>query len=161
MNPAPLWPPRARRDSAGVNTSMCSIWRRPSGHSYSRAQIGKLDGILEHGQVVRVGPLVGLHKAARGSPVALGLIAVALLQEGLVLALEVVPEHDVLEAGALGLRAIGATQVGSIEVRVVGQLARIGRAAKDRWTAAWVGVRWCSRGSVRARRGSREASRGG
>jgi hypothetical protein len=57
------------------------------------------------------GPLLNLFEAARRSPVALGLIAVALLQEGLVLALEVVLEHHALDAGALTVQAIGVLSI--------------------------------------------------
>src|SRR5216684_1441110 len=98
---------------ASLSCSVASHVRRGSARTASR--------------VMGTNPLVNLLEAARRSPVALGLIAVALLQEGLVLAFEVVLGHHALDAGALGMEAIGVTQVGPIELRVVGQLTSLRR----------------------------------
>jgi hypothetical protein len=76
---------------------MFSMSRRPSGHSYSKRRSENWTESSRM-QVVGACPLVDLLDAARGSPVALGLIAVAGLREGLVLALEVILEHHALDA---------------------------------------------------------------
>jgi len=73
-------------------------------------------------KLVLDGPTMDLFRRSIGSPIALGLAAIALLQELLVLALQLVVEDDAADEGALFAQPISVLEVGAIHLRVVCQL---------------------------------------
>ena len=88
------------------------------------ARVGKLDVAVVVRELVLDGPTMDLFRRSIGPSVALGLATIALLQELLVLALQLVVEDDATDEGALFAQPLGILEVGAIDLRVVHQLAR-------------------------------------
>jgi hypothetical protein len=76
-------------------------------------------------QVVLSRPVLDLQWIAIGSPIAVVTIAIALLQELLRLAFQVVLEDDAVDVRAFVAEAIGFLRVGTREFRVMLQFARL------------------------------------
>ena len=76
-------------------------------------------------KVVLPCPVLDLQRIAIGSAIAVVTIAIALLQELLILALQVVLEDDAVDVRAFVTEAFGFLRVGAIEFRVMLQFARL------------------------------------
>ena len=111
-----------------VSTSRSSVRSRPSRSSVLDARVGELDVPVLVRQFVFDGPAVDLVRRSIGPAVAVGSTAIALLQELLVIALELVVEDDAADHRALFAEALGLLQVRAVDLRVVGQLARLPKA---------------------------------
>ena len=83
------------------------------------AQVGEVHLLIEVREVVLARPLLDLVLVAIGAPVAVPAIPVALVQPGLVVALEFVVEDDSLDACAALQKAFCFTFVGAIDLNVV------------------------------------------
>ena len=88
------------------------------------ARVGKLDVAVVVRELVLDGPTMDLFRRSIGPSVALGLAAIALLQELLILALQLIVENDAADEGTVFAEALGILEIGSIDLRVVRQLAR-------------------------------------
>ena len=77
------------------------------------------------GKVVLPCPVLDLQRIAIGSTVAIVTIAIALLQELLILAFQVVLEDDAVDVRAGVTEVFGFLGVGAIEFRVMLQFARL------------------------------------
>ena len=73
------------------------------------AGVGKLDVAVVVRELVLDGPTMDLFRCSIGPSVALGLATIALLQESLILALQLVVEHDAADEGAVFAQPISAT----------------------------------------------------
>jgi hypothetical protein len=90
------------------------------------AHVGELDvAMVVTRQVVLSCPVLNLQRIAIGSAIAVVTIAVALLQELLILAFQVVLEDDAVDVRAFVTEAFGFLRVGAIEFRVMLQFARL------------------------------------
>jgi hypothetical protein len=90
------------------------------------ADVRELDvALVVARQVVLPGPVLNLQRVAIGSAVAVVTIAIALLQELLILAFQVVLEDDAVDVRAFVTEAFGFLRVGAIEFRVMLQFARL------------------------------------
>jgi hypothetical protein len=76
-------------------------------------------------KVVLPCPVLDLPRTAIGPAIAVVTIAIALLQELLILAFQVVLEDDAVDVRALVTEAFGFLCVGAIEFRVMLQFARL------------------------------------
>jgi hypothetical protein len=88
------------------------------------AGVGKLDVAIIDRELVLDGPTMDLVGRSIGPSVALGLTAIALLQELLALALQLIVENDAADEGTVFAEALGILEIGAIDLRVVHQLAR-------------------------------------
>ena len=111
-----------------VSTSRSSVRSRPSRSSVLDARVGKLDVAVVVRKLVLHGPAMDLVRRSIGSAVAVGSTAIALLQELLVVALELVVEDDAPNHRALFAEALGVFQVRTVDLCVVGQLTRLPKA---------------------------------
>jgi hypothetical protein len=84
------------------------------------------------GQVVVLRPSGNLFRRPVGSAGAVGAPSVPLLQEALVLAFELVVEHDTPDAATLVSNLRLGISTGAINLVVVGQLARLSEARVER-----------------------------
>jgi hypothetical protein len=89
-------------------------------------------------KVVLPCPVLDLQRIAIGSAVAVVTIAIALLQELLILAFQVVLEDDAVDVRAFVTEAFGFLRVGAIEFRVVLQFARLRDASIESLAVARV-----------------------
>ena len=71
------------------------------------ARVGELDVTVVLRELVLDGPTIDLVGRSIGPSVAVGLAAIALLQELLVLALQLVVEHDATDEGAVLAQPLG------------------------------------------------------
>ena len=76
-------------------------------------------------QFVLPGPVLNLQRVTVGSAIAVVTIAIALLQELLILAFQVVLEDDAVDVRAFVAEAVGFLRIGAIEFRVMLQFARL------------------------------------
>jgi hypothetical protein len=106
-------------------------------------QVGKLDPSVGEREMVVLGPSVHLIAVSRGPPVAVGTATVRFLEEHLILAPKVLLENHALDVRTLLNDALRGPQIGSIELRVVNQLALAGGPAMERlpWLVIWQSVR--------------------
>ncbi len=88
------------------------------------AGVGKLDVSVVVRELVVNGPTMDLLRRSIGPSVALGLAAIALLQELLVLALQLIVENDAADEGTVFAEALRILEIGSIDLRIVHHLAR-------------------------------------
>ena len=106
------------------------------------ADVRKLDvPLVVARQVVLARPLLDLQRIAVGSAIAVVTIAIALLQELLILAFQVVLEDDAVDIRAFVTEAFGLLPVGAIEFRVMLQFARLRYAGIEGLAIARVLVR--------------------
>ena len=89
---------------------------------YGRA--GKLDVAVVVRELVLDGPTMDPFGRSIGPSIAFRLATIALLQELLVLALQLVIEHDAADERAVFAQPVSVPEVGAIHLRVVRQLAR-------------------------------------
>jgi hypothetical protein len=89
-----------------------------------QAKIGKVDVAVEEGQVVLLRPLLDFSWIAARTAVRIRLIAVAIVEELLVLALQFVVEHDAVNPYVVFLKPICSPDVGRVKLSVVRQLPR-------------------------------------
>jgi hypothetical protein len=92
------------------------------------ARVGKLDVPILVRQFVLDGPAMDLVRRSIGPAVAGGSTAIALLQELLVIALELVVEDDAVDQRALFAEPLSLLQVRAIDLRVAGQFAGLAKA---------------------------------
>ena len=104
------------------------------------AKVGELHGTVDARQLVLAGPGFDLPAVAVRAAVAVGPVAVALLQESLVLALEVAFEDDTPDVGAALAEPLFGTQICAIKRRVMFQLAGVVDAAVEGLSSAIVPV---------------------
>ena len=88
------------------------------------ARVGKLDVAVIVRELVLDGPTMDLFRRSIGPSVALGLATIALLQELLILALQLVVEDDAADEGTVFAQALGILEIGAVDLRVMHQLAR-------------------------------------
>jgi hypothetical protein len=89
------------------------------------AHVGKMDLVIEVGEVVVVRPFLDLVSGAIGPPIGVVAIPISLVQPVLVLTLELVVEDHPIDACATLPEATGFTEVRAIHLRVVFHLARL------------------------------------
>lgn len=90
------------------------------------ADVRELDvALVVAGKVVLPCPVLDLQRIAIGSAIAVVTIAIALLQELLILAFQVVLEDDPVDVRAFVTQAFGFLRVGAIEFGVMLQFARL------------------------------------
>jgi hypothetical protein len=89
------------------------------------ADIGKVNLFVEVRKVVSERPVLDLVLLTVGTPVAVVAVSIALLQEALVLALELVVEHGAPNTPVALGNALRGALVGSIDLDVVGELPRL------------------------------------
>jgi hypothetical protein len=80
---------------------------------------------IEVRQIVLARPVTDFVLVPPRSAVAVRSVAVVVLQELLVFALEIVFEHDAVNVGAVVSKALGFVHVGAIELGIVLQFARL------------------------------------
>jgi hypothetical protein len=83
------------------------------------AQIGKVNRVVKVRQVMFAGPVFDLVRVAVGPPVAVRSVAVAFLQEALIVAFQLAVELDTNNARVAFSEAFGGLEVGGIYLRVV------------------------------------------
>jgi len=88
------------------------------------AEIGKVHSVIEVREFVVACPLFDLAGVAIGSSITVRPAAIPLLEPFLVLALEVVVEHDAADVGALVVEPLRFSQVRAIELGIMRQLTR-------------------------------------
>jgi len=88
------------------------------------ARVGKLDVTIVVREFVLDGPTVNLLRGSIGSAVAVRFATIALLQELLVLALQLVIEHDAADEGTVFAEALGILEISAVDLPVMHQLAR-------------------------------------
>ena len=103
--------------------------------SYSMRTSGKCTCSSKYGRLCSTAHSGDLLGGSVGAPVAVGAVSIPLLQEALVLALEFVVEDDAPQAVATLGDPVGGLQVGSIDLDVVLQLARLPDARVERLSA--------------------------
>ena len=103
------------------------------------AEIRELDMIGDDRQVVGVRPLVDLLTRTARPPIRIGSIAIGLLEELLILALQLIVEDHALDACPLPGQPIRAVQVGSIELRIVCEFAGFYASRGERLEGLMVG----------------------
>jgi hypothetical protein len=97
------------------------------------AHVGELDvALLVTGEVVLTRPIDDLVQAAVWAAVAVVAVAIAVLEELLVLALEVILEDDAVDVSALVVQPLGFVRVSAIELGVVLQFSRLLNAVMKR-----------------------------
>jgi hypothetical protein len=89
-------------------------------------------------QIVLPRPVLDLQRVAVRPAIAVVTIAVALLQELLILAFQVVLEDDAVNVRPLVTETVGFLRVGPIKLRIVFQLAWLLDAIMERLTLARV-----------------------
>src|SRR5262249_38681536 len=89
-----------------------------------KAQIGKVDVAVEERQIVLVRPLLDLSWVAVRTAVGVRLVAVAIVQELLVFALQFVVEDDPMNPYVVLVEPLRSPDVSGVQLRVVRQLAR-------------------------------------
>ena len=104
------------------------------------ADIGKVNLLVEVRQVVLDRPEGDLFGIAVRAPVAVVAVSIALLQEALVLALELVVEDGASDTAAALGNALRGALVGSIDLDVVRELARLPDARVERLASMLAGV---------------------
>jgi len=87
-------------------------------------EVGEVDALIEGREVMIAGPFLDLARVAIRSAVAVGSAAIVLLQPLLVLAFELLLEHDTADVSALFAEPFLLAQECGIQLRVVRQLAR-------------------------------------
>ena len=87
-----------------------------------------MDGLVVVRQLVRLRPGRDLECIAFGLALTVAPLAIARLQEALVLALQLVVEDDARGAALAGLEPLGGLEVGAIALGVVLELARLTQA---------------------------------
>ncbi len=92
------------------------------------ADIGKLDVRVFVRQAVRQGPLANLVGRAIGPAVTVPFLAIALLKEALIFALQLVIENDAPDMATTFSDCLCRSFVRSVKVRVVGDLGPPGEA---------------------------------
>ena len=96
------------------------------------ANIRELDAIVQDRQVVLGRPLFDFFTASIGPAIAIRAIAVSLLQELLVLALQFVVEDDAFDARAARLELLRGPQVRPEQLRVMRELTALDGAGIER-----------------------------
>src|SRR5688500_50002 len=82
--------------------------------------VRKLHAVVDDRQVVLACPFPDLAIAPSGPSVAVRAVAVSLLQEPLILALQLVIEDDSFDPCSLVTEAFGNSEIRSIHLRIVG-----------------------------------------
>ena len=93
-----------------------------------------------HGRSCSLRPILDLQRIAVRPAIAVVTIAIPLLQELLILALQVVLEDDAVDVRALVTQAFGFLEIGAVELRVVLQFAWLLDAVVERLPLARVRV---------------------
>ena len=83
------------------------------------AKVGKLDALIDDGEVVLPRPLLDLLAAPSRPTIAVRSIPIRLLQEPLILTLQLVIEDHTFKAGAVGAKAFSDAFKGAIQLRVM------------------------------------------
>src|SRR5262249_46576256 len=98
--------------------------------------------VVEVRQVMFACPVADLVRSSIGMSVVVVVVTVALVQPTLVLALELVVEHDSIDAHAALQQALLGLFVGSVDLGVVFQFARAHKAPVERLMTllVWVAV---------------------
>jgi hypothetical protein len=91
-------------------------------------------------QVVLACPVLDLQRIAVGPAVAVVAVAVPLLQKLLVLGLQLVLEGDAMDVRVDVVEALGFFEVGSVDLSVVLQFARLLDSVVERLTIGRVGI---------------------
>jgi hypothetical protein len=103
------------------------------------AHVGELDmALLVTGEVVLSRPIDDLVQAAVWAAVAVVAVAIAVLEELLVFALEIVFKDDPVDVGSVVAQPLGFVRVSTIELGVVLQFSRLLNAMVKRLTVGRV-----------------------
>src|SRR3954468_13732738 len=89
-----------------------------------KAEIGKVNVAVEVRQIVLLGPLFDLFRIAVRTAVGVRMIAVAIVEELLVLALQLVVEHHAINPYVVLLKPVCGPDVGGVKLSVVRQFPR-------------------------------------
>lgn len=89
------------------------------------ADVGEMNLIVEVRQLVLTSPLLNLFETPIRSAVAIAIAAIAFLEKALILAFQLPIELHAQNSGIAVLQPLRCLQVGAIELRVVGSLARL------------------------------------
>ena len=109
------------------------------------AEVGEVDRLIEVRQVMFARPLFDFAGVPIRSPVAVRPAAIRLLQPLLVLALELLLEHDAMDLRALFAQAFLFAQIGTIKLDIVRQFTGAADAVVEGLLASIVAVRrWAS-----------------
>jgi hypothetical protein len=103
-------------------------------------EVGEADAIVEVRQVVLTRPVFDLVPIAIGSSIAVWSAAVPFLEPRLILALELVVEHDAPNLCPLVAKPFVFSQAGAIELDVMLQLTRPAHASVERLLPCIVAV---------------------
>jgi hypothetical protein len=95
------------------------------------ARVGEVNVSVVVRQVVLASPPGDLLRLAIGPAIAVVLSSIALVEEPLIVALEFVVEDDTVDAATLFPQSLLCTLVGSIDLGVVRQLARLSNAGVE------------------------------
>ena len=98
-------------------------------------KIRELDAVVYDRQVVLDRPLLDFFTAAIRPPVTVGAVAISLLQELLVLALQFVIEDDALDARALRPQLLRRSHVRPTELSIVREFTALDRSGVKRLRA--------------------------
>ena len=91
----------------------------PVRHLIFEPEIGEAYVVVQHGEIVRLGPSGNLLPRAVGTSGAVRAIAISLLKESLILALQLVVEDDAPNVRITSRQTLCLTQVRPVEVGVV------------------------------------------
>jgi hypothetical protein len=102
-------------------------------------QIGKVHLPVEEWQVMLECPLFDLSSVPVRPPVRVRMVAISLVQEGLVLALQFVIENDAIDTDVVFLQPLHRSKVGRMQLCVVRQLTFSDVARIERLTGFLIG----------------------
>ena len=109
-------PPVVRRRDFYVDDVPAPVWEL-----IFEPEIGEAYVVVQHGEIVGVGPSGNLLPSAIGTSGAVRAVAVSLLKESLILALQLVVEDDAPDVRITSGQALCLTQVRTIEIGVVSE----------------------------------------
>ncbi|HEY7291666.1 MAG TPA: hypothetical protein VH583_17650 [Vicinamibacterales bacterium] len=89
-----------------------------------QSEIGEVHVAVEERQVMLMRPLLDLSRISVWTSVGIGPVAISVVKELLILALELVVECDALNPDVELLKPFGSPQIRGIELRIVRQFSR-------------------------------------
>ena len=91
-----------------------------------QAKIGKVDVAVEERQIVLVRPLFNFSRVTIRTSVGVTLVPVAVVEKLLILAFELVVEHDAVNPNVVFLKPVRSPEVCGVELRVMRQFTGAG-----------------------------------
>jgi hypothetical protein len=102
-----------------------SVIPTPIGFFVFDAEVGEMNLVMEVREVVLVRPLLNLVRLAIRASICIVSVPIALMQPSLVLTLQLVVDDDSIDTCATVREALGFTEVRTIHLGIVFQLARL------------------------------------